>query len=139
MVQAILLKDFQKVKGESKIVPVHAMKACRGSTCIIAPLILKFCTRWWSVVSLTLQPFYPWYPMQRCMGGPHIQPGCFGEEKNPPCRELNPSSSSKACTQYYVNPISFHKIRCNYFKLFIFYSLKLDNQFPQQKDCFEFT
>jgi hypothetical protein len=49
--------------------------------------ILNLNTRWRSVVSFTPQLFYVWgkspqYPMERRLGGPHSQSGCFGEEKN---------------------------------------------------------
>jgi len=42
---------------EKKIFPVHATKRESGG---IAPLILKFGTRWAWMVSSTLRPLYPW-------------------------------------------------------------------------------
>jgi hypothetical protein len=47
-------KTTGKIVAKVKIVPVHVMKAYRGSRSI-APLILNLGTRWWWVVSIT-----PW-------------------------------------------------------------------------------
>jgi len=60
---AFILHDaYSRVlaKGEEKRskVTVHAMKACRGSTCK-APLILNLGTRWRWVVNLKLRLLYP--------------------------------------------------------------------------------
>jgi hypothetical protein len=52
----ISLKIVQNVKG--KAVPVHAVKAYRG-TRGIAPLILNLGTRWRWVVNFTPRPLYP--------------------------------------------------------------------------------
>jgi hypothetical protein len=43
---------------KDKVVPVHSMKACKGSRKGTDPLILNFGTRWRSVVNLTLGPLY---------------------------------------------------------------------------------
>jgi hypothetical protein len=44
--------------------------------------ILDLGTRWRWVVSFTPQPLYPQYPLDGRLGGPQIQSGCCGEEKN---------------------------------------------------------
>jgi hypothetical protein len=44
--------------------------------------ILDRGTRWRWVVSLTPQPLYPRYPLDRRLGGPQSWPGRYAEEKN---------------------------------------------------------
>jgi hypothetical protein len=62
--------------------PQSYMKEWRYSS-----TILDLGTRWSWVVSFTPRPLYPrtnrpWYPLERRLGGPQSQSGCYGEEKN---------------------------------------------------------
>jgi hypothetical protein len=61
-----------KVKLSLCLTMYHTMKRYRGSGSI-ASHILKLGTRWWGVVSFTLQPLYPqgkspWYPLDSRLG-----------------------------------------------------------------------
>ena len=60
--------------GKGEVVPVHAIKAYRGSVGVV-PLFLNLGTGWKLVVSLTPQPLSlqrkkPHYPLDRRLGVP---------------------------------------------------------------------
>ena len=55
----VTTRKERKVKGKGKVVPVHAMKAYRGSRGIV-PLNLNLDARWRWVVNLTPWQLYPW-------------------------------------------------------------------------------
>ena len=65
-----------------KVVPVRAIKACRGSRGI-APLILKLGTRWRSVVKFTPWPLCSWEGSRKEVVGYMNPRACLDEEKNP--------------------------------------------------------
>ena len=48
-----------KVKKKSKVVPIYAMRLCRGNGCMAA-LILNLGTRWRWVVGQTPRPLHSW-------------------------------------------------------------------------------
>jgi hypothetical protein len=53
----MIMNKIQK-PNKDQAVPVHAMKAYKGSSCI-GPLIFKLGTRWKQVIKLMLWPTYP--------------------------------------------------------------------------------
>jgi hypothetical protein len=69
---------FRQIKvKKGRIVPVHAMKACRGSR-VIAPHIISFRPRWRWVFNITPRPLYPrrhntWYPLKKKLGAKQIR------------------------------------------------------------------
>ena len=70
---------FVHNKFKGKVYPVHAMTACKGSSCV-SPLTPNFDTRW-SPVRITPRK-EPQYPMSRKLCGPQSQSGRFEEKKN---------------------------------------------------------
>jgi hypothetical protein len=67
---------------KNEVVPIRTMKAPRGSEST-APFILNPCTRCRWVVSLTPQPLYPRYPLNRWLGGPQSRSGFEPGSSNP--------------------------------------------------------
>jgi len=57
-------QSYEKVMFEVKAVPVHTMKAHRGSRGIV-PFIFSHGTIWRRVVNFTPRPLYPRYPLNR--------------------------------------------------------------------------
>jgi hypothetical protein len=70
-----------KKKCRLTVVPIHAMKAHRGSGGI-APLILDLGTKWRSAVNLTPRPLYSRYSLNRRLCGSHSRCGRFHGRAN---------------------------------------------------------
>jgi hypothetical protein len=85
-IQQHIASDLSKGKGKGSVVCVDIIKAFGGSGGIVW-LTINVGIRWRSVVSLMPWSLYPYgkslhYPLNRRLGRPVSQSGCFGEDKN---------------------------------------------------------
>ena len=95
---------FEILELKYKAVPLSTLKAywrSRG----MAPVILNFNTRWRWVVSFTLQPHHPWYPLSRRLVG-------LQDELWPHRRKFKSLISWGIKLQFHVHPV--HTVDCKH-------------------------